>query len=304
MLLQFKATQKTFSIASVRVGGQPGEHPTVLVGTIFYEGDKVVKDPNRGIFDKRKAEAVISRQEELSDSTGNPCMIDVVGRTSGALIRYLDFVAETSNAPILVDSPSMSARLEACRHAIEVGLKERIIYNSINPESSSEEIDALRELGVESAVLLTFSEYEFSPEEKLRILQDGENSLLSKAERAGVKKVLVDVSLLDVASMAYSAAAVRKVKDVLGLPSGCSPANAFDVWHRVNELAPQAKRTCLASLCVFTQCFGADFILYGPIKFADAVFPACAMTDAIFTYSIVAEGKKLEDKNTPLYKIF
>ncbi len=304
MLLRFKSQQRVFRIADVKVGGQPGENPAVLVGTIFHEGDKAVIDPVKGVIDKGKAEAALLRQDELSKSTGNPCMVDVVGRTGKALINYLDFVSDVTDAPILVDSPSPEARIEACRHAVEVGLEKRIIYNSISPDSSLREVETLKETGVESAVLLAFSECEFSPEEKLKLLSGEGEPLLLKAEKAGVRNVLVDVSLLDVASMAYAAESIMAVKEALGLPSGCSPANAFDTWRRVNELAPRAKRTCLASLCVFARCFGADFILYGPVRLAEAVFPACAMADAIFTYSLVKEGYEPEDKNTPLYKIF
>jgi len=262
-----------------------------------------VKDPIKGIIDRGEAEAALLRQDELSDSTGNPCMVDVVGRTGKTLINYLDFVSNVTDAPILIDSPSFEARLEACRHAVEVGLKEHVVYNSISPDSSLKELEALKEMKLESAVLLAFSEYEFSPEEKLRLLSGEGESLLLKAEKAGIKNMLVDVSLLDVASMAYAAESIKAVKETLGLPSGCSPANAFDTWRRVNELAPQAKRTCLASLCVFARCFGADFILYGPVRLAEAVFPACAMADAILTYSLTKEGYEPEDKNIPLYKI-
>lgn len=302
MLLRFKSKQRVFRIADVRVGGQPGENPTVLVGTIFYEGDKLVVDPVKGAFNRGRAESLLLKQEELSDATGNPCMVDVVGRTGNALINYIDFVSTVTDAPILVDSPSTEARLKACSHAVEVGLKERVVYNSITPDSSPKEIEALKELGVENAVLLTFSESEFSPEEKLKLLRDGD-SLLSKAEKAGVKNVLVDVSLLDVASMAYAAESIMAVKESTGLPSGCSPANALGGSRKIDSIAPHAKRTLLASLCVFARCFGADFILYGPVSLAEAVFPACATVDAVLTYSLIAEGYELENKETPLYKI-
>ena len=54
MLLRFERKQETCEIAGVKVGGQPGENPTVLVGTIFYEGQKIVEDPVKGFFDRRK----------------------------------------------------------------------------------------------------------------------------------------------------------------------------------------------------------------------------------------------------------
>lgn len=306
MLLRFERKQETCEIAGVKVGGQPGENPTVLVGTIFYEGQKIVEDPVKGFFDRRKAEALLSKQDELSEATGNPCMVDVVGRTAEALRSYIDFVSDITDAPFLVDSPSMDARIEGCRHAAEVGLRERTVYNSINPEVTQKEIEQLREIGVSTAIVLPFSEYEFSPEDKLKLLQGDEEKegLLGEAEKAGVRKVLVDTSVLDVVSTAYSASSIRVIKERLGLPSGCSPANSFDMWKRVKEFGKHSARACLASLSVFLRCFGADFILYGPMRMADVVFPACAMVDAILTYSIVTEGYEPKDKNTPLYRIF
>jgi len=289
-------------VAGVRVGGQPGENPTVLIGTIFYEGHKIVSDPVKGLFDRGKAEELVSCQDELSDETGNPCMLDVVGRTAEALKKYVEFASEATDSPILVDSPLAEARLEACKHAVEVGLGERIVYNSINPEASREEIEKIRDIGLKAAIVLAFSEYEFEPEDKMRILQ-GNDGLIAKAEKAGIEKVLVDLSVLDVASIAYTAASIQMVKEKLGLPSGCSPANAFDTWRKAGEFKPQVKRACLAALNVFVRCFGADFILYGPVEAADTVFPSCAAADAILTYSLVTGGYEVKDKNTPLYKI-
>ena len=55
-LLQFEAQQREFQIGSVRVGGQPGSRPTVLIGSIFYHGHKIIIDEDRGRFDRDEAE--------------------------------------------------------------------------------------------------------------------------------------------------------------------------------------------------------------------------------------------------------
>jgi len=73
-LFKFKKEQKIFEIGHVSIGGQPGELPTVLVGSIFHEGHKIVKDRNLGIFDRKKAEHLINMQDEISERTGIPCM--------------------------------------------------------------------------------------------------------------------------------------------------------------------------------------------------------------------------------------
>ena len=95
--------QKRFEISGVRVGGIPGERATVLVGSIFYHGHKVVKDDRKGDFDRGLAEELINRQEEFSDKTGNPCMLDVVGSTPEALNKFLDFTAGITDIPLLME---------------------------------------------------------------------------------------------------------------------------------------------------------------------------------------------------------
>ncbi|MBS7281281.1 MAG: hypothetical protein KIH09_15805 [Candidatus Freyarchaeota archaeon] len=74
--------------------------------------------------------------------------------------------------------------------------------------------------------------------------------------------------------------------------------------QKVKDCGKLSSKACLSSLCVFVRCFGADFILYGPMRMAGVVFPACAMADAILTYSAVTQGYEPKDKNIPFYKIF
>lgn len=45
------------------------------MGSMFYEGHKIVKDPIHGIFDEKRTERLIRTQEEMSEKTGNPHMV-------------------------------------------------------------------------------------------------------------------------------------------------------------------------------------------------------------------------------------
>ena len=71
-MFKFTKEQKIFDINGVKVGGQPGQLPTIMVGSIFYHGHRIVKDFKRGIFDKKMAEDLLNREEEISRKTGNP----------------------------------------------------------------------------------------------------------------------------------------------------------------------------------------------------------------------------------------
>ena len=129
------------------MGGNPGELPTVLIGTIFYEKHKIVKDPEKGIINKEKAEELIKRQEELSDLTGNPCGLDVVCTSFESAIKYLEFISEVTDVPILTDIWKPEIKIALLKHIAEVGLSDRIIYNSIMsvPFPKEDEIDAIKE---------------------------------------------------------------------------------------------------------------------------------------------------------------
>jgi len=106
-------------------------------------------------------------------------------------------------------------------------------------------------------------------------------------------------------SIGAASKAIYSIKENFGLPAGCAPANALSVWKKLNEgeFGPDARKVCLGASILFTQAMAADFVIAGRIDEADAIFPACAMADAI----IAAETQKLGVKislNHPLYKIF
>ncbi|MEM2886165.1 MAG: tetrahydromethanopterin S-methyltransferase subunit H, partial [Thermoproteota archaeon] len=156
-MFKFGKEQKIFRIGSVEVGGQPGQLPTVLIGSIFHRGHKIVVDHKKGVFDKAEAKRLIERQEDLSHETGNPHMLDVVGETVEALARYVDFASEVSDAPILVNGPTSTVRLEAAIYAVKTGLSERTIYNSLNYTATEEELAGLRESGLKAAIVQSFN---------------------------------------------------------------------------------------------------------------------------------------------------
>lgn len=306
-MFRFEKEQKVFEIGETKIGGQPGEYPTVLIGSIFYERHEIVRDPDKGEFDKNQAEALIKMQEEMSDKTGNPAFLDVVGRSSEALIKYIDFIADISNTPFLVDGPTADVRIPAIKHAFETGLKDRAIYNSIDYTTGPEEVQALKELDIPSSVVMAFNKKNPWPEGKVEILQGfpGQKGLLNLASEAGVRNVLVDTAVIEIVGIGISARAVYLVKNELGLPAGCGPANAITTWERVKkgEFGPYAYNVCVGGSGIVTQMMGANFVLYGPIELAEAAFPACAMADTLIAYTAKRLGTTIRTKSHPIYKI-
>jgi len=136
-MFKFKEKQKIFDIGRVKVGGQPGELPTVLISSIFYLGHKIVTDEKLGIFDKEKAEELIKKCENLSDQTTNPFMLDITGPTEEALNKFIDFVAETTDVPFLISSENSKVLMSGAQHVAEVGLQDRAVYSSISKGKTS-----------------------------------------------------------------------------------------------------------------------------------------------------------------------
>lgn len=306
-LYLFEKEQKVFDISGVKIGGQRGEYPTVLIGSIFYDGHKIVSDPIEGKFDITNTESLVNRQEELYDKTGNPFMLDVVGLTPQALIKYIDFVSEITDCPFFVDGQSADVRLPAMKHVTEVGLLERAVYNSIDYNVNSKEISSLKDLKVKSCILMAYNPRNVWPEGRLEIMKGngGRMGLLEASERAGIENLLVDTAVLDVPSIGHAAQAINLIKKEYGLPAGCGPSNAVTTWKRVKkEFEPTAYPACLAGSAIITIMMGANFVLYGPIEFSEQVYPACAMTDAIIAYAMRKLGTRSSVKNHPLFKIF
>jgi len=307
-LFQFRTKQFTYEIGKVKVGGQPGELPTVLIGNIFYKGMPEVTDHERGEFEAKSVLKWIVLAEELSEKTGVPHFLDVMASHPSAMKKYIRFVAERSSGVFLVDGATPETGIAGLETIRENGLQERAVFNAITPHTTREELEALQESKVVSAVLMAQNESDYSPAGRIAVLKGfaGKKSLLKTAEEAGVKRVLVDTIVFDVPSIAYAIEAIRLVKEKLGYPAGCSPANATFDWRQVQDKAlRQGFAAYNASAHTLAQLGGANFLIYGPLKQARNVIPACAMTDAIIAYYAKKQfGIKPLVSNHPLYRIF
>jgi tetrahydromethanopterin S-methyltransferase subunit H len=295
----YKAEQKVFQIGGISVGGVPGQRPVVLVGTLFYYGHKIVKDENAGTFDEVAAEALVKAQDEMSDKTGNPCMIDVVGASIPAMTKHLEFVVDRTKAPVMVDSPSDQMRLSGLSYAKEQGFLDRVVYNSINPSSKPDELKAVKESGITSSVFLAYNMKDFSTAGRTSAIKE----LVSKRQEFGIERPLIDTCVLDLPTLGSAFRAMYELKDELGFPVGCGAHNAVALWKGLKtKMGEQAVKPCFASVNAASAAVGADFILYGPIDDAKVVFPAVAMVDT--AYSQLPIEKKIQiSKTHPRYRI-
>ena len=299
-LWSFKLEQKCFKIGKVTVGGVTGQNPVVLIGSIFYHGQKNIGfDEEGGKFNHDEAERLIKLQAEFSDKTGLPCMLDVVLPSKKLINLILDFVTSVTNAPILLDAASADVRTAALDYVKQIGIEDKCIYNSLNPESKAMEFEKIRETGLKSAVLLAYNAKNMTAKGRV----DAIKQLLPLAIDSGIEKPLIDACVLDVPTLGSAFKAIFDLKNEFGNPTGCGAHNAVSTWKGLKpKMGSQATKPCAATANAITIMAGADFILYGPTEDAPYVFPAVAMVDVAIAQLLIEEGK-MPSPSHPIFKI-
>jgi len=289
-MFKFGKEQMTFDIAGVKVGGDIGENPTVMIGSIFYKGDKIVKDEQKGEFDREAAKQLIAKAEEMSQRTGLPAMLDIVCTSPDSAEKFLEFASETTEMPLLIDCTSDEAAVKGLEVARDLDIRERVIFNSISPETKETIYQKIKEVGLKSAIILTFSTRAIiSSKERIRLLEN----LIPKVKAAGIEKILVDTVVVDISTLGLACKAVYEVKDQFGYPAGCAAHNAVSSWKALRKRRnPLLTSVCSSVVSVFPVVVGADFVLYGPIKDAEYIFPAVCLIDAAYGQILMEEGKR------------
>jgi tetrahydromethanopterin S-methyltransferase subunit H len=297
---QLKSEQKKFKVGNVQIGGALGENPTVLIGSIFYHRQKNLDfQEETGEFNRNEAEKLVKTQEEFSDKTGLPCLLDVVIPSDKWISRILHFITSITSASLLVDAPTAEIRVAALDYAKQVGILDKCVYNSLSLQSKSVEFQKIRETGLKAAVLLAFNTKNVTAGGRV----DAIRQLLPLANQNGIKNMLLDAAVLDVPTLGSAFKAIFDLKNELGYPSGCGAHNAIGTWKGLkNKMGLQAVKPCAAVADALTIAAGADWILYGPIEAASYVFPAVAMVDAAFAQLVMEKGK-VPSSSHPIFKI-
>jgi len=300
-MLDYKQEQKIIEIDKVKIGGQPGENSTVMIGTVFYAKHSALLDEKTGKIDKDLVEKELNEFSEIIEDTGMQGIIDVVGAYSEALIKECEFVSEIVEYPFLVDGLNDGSRIPAMEGLKEIGLLDRAILNSIDENTTEESLNKLKEIGVKNAILLTFGSKYIFPKQKIEFLR---NKLIPKAEKAEIKNFLVDTAVLDLPSIGINVETTRLVKSELGLPTGFAPANAIYGWKYGKKFGETSRCGAIASIMSYCVNGGSDFVLFGPIKFAKCIVPAISLISGINSYYRKRILRKSISEKTPLKKIF
>jgi tetrahydromethanopterin S-methyltransferase subunit H len=312
-MFKYSNAQKVYEFGKAKVGGQPGEYPTVLAGSIFYGKQKIVIDGKKGVFDKEGAEKLVRTQEEMSDITGNPNWLQIVADTGESMANYITWYADAGKEAFLIDSTVAAARVAGAQKADEIGVSDRVIYNSINAAAQPEEIAAIMPLKFTSCIVLGFNAVDMSVKGRMEMFTKGgmgqPKGMLTLATEKGITRPLLDVAATPLGS--GSGATYRSifaVKSQLSEPVGGGYHNIPSAWAWIKKFKKQPGKEGAympsdigSNLIAIT--LGCDFCLYGPIDHAIEVFPAVAMNDIVVAEAAKDFGTFPAVDTHPLFKL-
>ncbi|OGP96908.1 MAG: hypothetical protein A2157_02555 [Deltaproteobacteria bacterium RBG_16_47_11] len=217
---------------------------------------------------------------------------------------YIDFFVSVTDMPFAIDMWMLKPRLEATRYGAELGLMDRLLYNSITPWSTDlkSEVAEIKELGVKQVVMVVFDQDDQMPTGRIKSLKN----LLESIEGSGIENILVDTSVMNLPATAMSLQANYMVKEQFGLPAGCASANGTYMWKEPREMWGKEGFIGLdAATHAISSILWSDFLFYGPISGAPWVFPAVATANAILGTLVFNETKELpRNEASPLKKLF
>ena len=132
-MLRYARPQKVCNIGGLKVGGQPGENPPLLIGSMFQKGDVLVESRKEHKFNQKAAQERIHEMERLSRETGVPGMVAMVANTPDEIKAYVDFFVSVTDMPVAIDIWVQKTRQAAARHVAALGLPDRRLYTSPPP---------------------------------------------------------------------------------------------------------------------------------------------------------------------------
>ena len=302
MSFKFNTKQNIYTVGKVKVGGQPGELPTFIIGSIFWLGQKMVQDANKGIFDAKVAEQIINTMQTQSDITGVQYGFDVVGTTEEAFGKYIDFVAKHCEAPIMLDAMSPKTRMTAATMAKKIGLSDRCFYNSVYKGVTDAELANLKDSGIKMSIVLADDPKDNSLEGKMKVIQEA----LALADKGGITKPLIDTAIPAFApDMGTAVRTIPIMKEKYGHPVGLGSGNVVTTmgWVKAN-VAKEFRPGCRTATNAIMQTAGANWLMIGPAEQAEWIFPAVAVTDSYIASAAGDLGTRPLEETHPIYKMF
>jgi tetrahydromethanopterin S-methyltransferase subunit H len=301
-MAKYTKEQKTCSIGGITIGGQPGEHVPLLIGNMFQKGDTLIESRKKRTFREKEAKERIQELERLSQETGVPGLVAMVANSLDEIKVYIDFFISVTDSPFAIDIWKQDTRLAAAGYAAELGLQDRLLYNSITPwdEDIETQVKELKELGVKHVVVQAFDMEDKGPAGRVTSLK----KMLPLIELGDFESVLVDTSVMSLPFTAFSLVANRLIKEGFGLPVGCAPSNGTYMFRKAVGEEGRSKFPPVDAAIEAITALESDFVFYGPMSGTARVFASVAAAVSLQAALVYEEEKSIPDHNHPLCLLF
>jgi tetrahydromethanopterin S-methyltransferase subunit H len=269
-------------VGKCSIGGAVGEYPTALLGTLFFSGQRLLADPEKGIFEESEASGQIRKCEKAAARNGVSLFLDIVAETPAAMKNYLEFVIRNTSLPFLIDGSSEEVRLAGIETVRKHSALDRAVYNSIGTDTGRDEIEVLASHTPAAIVISAVDPMDFGLESALSIVSRMKEAL----PRHVRKRLLVDIGFLDEASVKISARIAREVRKRTMLPVGGAPCNGLYMWKALRGGGEDVLMAALSATMGYVAAFGLDFLFVGPLRNVDFVAPAVGAADVYNRYAL------------------
>ena len=301
-MFRFQKAQKTFTFSGIKIGGQPGENPPLMISSMFHNKDRIVRD-RKGDFDRERAKEIIKKQEELSEVTGIPGMVAMVANSPEEAKIYTDFFLETTNMPFGIDMWVAEQRAKATEYVSKLGVQDKFLYNSITPwdKDIKGQILRLKDLGIRHVVIQAFDDQDQTPAGRVKSLE----SILAQGADS-FETIIVDTSVMNLPSTSFSLVANRLIKEKHGLPCGGAYSNGTHMWKEIKTTwGMDGFKAMDAVVQGMSSALWSDFNFCGPAVTAPRVFPAVASAHILLSTLVYDENGIIYDNpRLPIRKHF
>ncbi|AJE48678.1 tetrahydromethanopterin S-methyltransferase subunit H family protein [Celeribacter indicus] len=295
------AEPKPVRIGNCVVGGPLGSHTGLAVGSIFYDNHSIVEDAFKGSFNAEKAAGLIDRVNGLARRHGIQMAFDVIGSDPDAFCKFIDFTADRTDLPLLLNATEAEVRIAGLEFAAKKGILNRAIFASLNEDTEDEEIEALGRHKPAAVMILANDVGDPTPEGSIEMIRSHFRPML---DEIGCDSPIVDLGVMDAPSVGIAMRGIQAVREEFGYPAGCAFSNCFPQWTGLNSLGKDYVNLSLATAMVCCRMAGGDFLHYGIIEKSRAMAHALGSAEVFLGFAAMElDGQQLPEGHA-LLKMF
>ena len=292
---------KPVKIGKYTVGGPLGSHTGLAVGSIFYDNHSIVENAFEGTFNEEKAAGLIDRVNGLAERYGIQMAFDVIGSDPDAFCKFIDFTADRTDLPLLLNATEAEVRIAGLEFAGKKGILDRAIFASLNEDTEGEEIEALGRHKPAAVMILANDVGEPNPEGSIEMIRNYFHPIL---KNIGCESPIVDLGVMDAPSVGIAMRGIQAVREEFGYPAGCAFSNCFPQWTGLSSMGRDYVNLTLATSMICCRMAGGDFLHYGIVEKCRAMAHALGSAEVFLGFAAMELDEEKLPEGHALLKMF